>query len=196
VTKQRRFPEILLSLEWSRSAESGATLNALGFARRSRPTEPAARLTAFIPWLSIELLVETSAQLGFEPIPRGDEPVPELYRGYGWHLLSVVACLWKRLAEDDLHVDLKHATMHALTLLYTHCPESVFRKEASIVNNRFVEELVPSDQFQGYLRQLELPVEAYVVAREMRMSMEERRKIVSIAAGLLRGLIQALEIRQ
>jgi hypothetical protein len=196
MTEPRAFPEVLLSLEWSRSAESGKILNDLGFSRRDRPTDPAARMTAFIPWLAIELLVEAAAQLGLSPIPERDEPTPELYRGYGWYLLAVVTCLWKRLAEDGFHVDLNQAAMHVLTLLYMRCPEEVFGREASVVNNRFVGELVPSDRFQGYLRQLELPVEAYVAAREGRWSPEERGQIVAAAATLLQGLLQALEVRK
>src|SRR5439155_18408434 len=97
---KRAFPEILLSLEWSRTAETGKLFNDLGFARKSRPNEPAARLSAFIPYFAIEFLVETAAQLGLEPLPRGDESDPERYRGFGLFLLSTVMCLWKRLLED------------------------------------------------------------------------------------------------
>jgi hypothetical protein len=193
---KKSFPEVLLGLEWTCSAESGKVLNQLGFARRSRPVESAARLEAFIPWLGIEFVCETAAPLGLKPVPSGDEPVPQLYRGFGWFLLSFVVCLWKRLLEDNIRVDLQDMCIRALTLLYMECPEEVQGVEGSTVLNRFSQELFPSPQFKAYLEQLETAVEAYVVVRALEPNPADRRKVVEAASSLLRHLLNALEVKQ
>ena len=193
---KRSFPEVLLSLEWSYGAESGRVLNRLGFARRVRPTEPGPRLEAFIPWLGIEFLCETAAPLGLEPIPRGDEPLPQVYRGFGWFLLSFVICLWKRLLEDNTHVDLNAICVRSLTLLYKQCPEEVQGLEGSTVINRFFQELFPSPRFKAYLERLEPVTEAYIVLRETRAGPEDRKTLVGLATSLLSSLLGALEVRE